>query len=316
MRLFRRITRKFAALLLPLMASSSCDVLHDDLSKCDFFLRFVYDYNMERQDFFAAQVSEVQVFVFDPQGGYVQTLAEKGETLRQSGYRMHIPYALKGYTFVVWAGKTGTYYTLPALQAGDPASKLTLGYEPQSDTSNAHIDPIWHSGPSVMTFPEEQGTAQTISLVRTTNDIRVALQEKNEAPADPARFEIALTGANNTCDYTHALLNPCRTLTYVPCTAASTPTAAWLYTMRMVEGNGLRFSVTEKATGRFVTLGGKNAIDLTEFVLEGKPEGMGAQEYLDRRYEWEITLSFDPASYLALSITINGWKHWFQDADQ
>lgn len=316
MNLFRKITRKFVALLLPVTVCSSCNVLHDDLSKCDFYLRFIYDYNMERQDFFAAQVSEVQVFVFDPQGGYVQTLTEKGEALRQSGYRMYVPYDQKGNTFVVWAGKTGTYYTLPTLQAGDPISKLTLSYNPREDTSDARLDPIWHSGPWVMTFPEEQETTQTVSLVRTTNDIRVTLHENNSTVADPARFEIALTGANNACDYTHALLNPCRTLTYAPSPIAATSTATWLYTMRLVEGNELRFSVVEKATGRAVTMDGEKSIELTRFLLKTKPEGMGIQEYLDRRYEWDIDLNYDPASYLALSITINGWKLWFQSTDQ
>lgn len=316
MNLFRKITRRFVALLLPVTVCSSCNVLHDDLSKCDFYLRFIYDYNMERQDLFAAQVSEVQVFVFDPQGGYVQTLAEKGETLRQSGYRMYVPYDQKGNTFVVWAGKTGTYYTLPTLQTGDPISKLTLSYNPQEDKSEARLDPIWHSGPAVMTFPEEEGTTQTVSLVRTTNDIRVSLRESNSAVADPARFEIALTGANNACNYTHALLTPCRELTYAPCGIAATPTAAWLYTMRLVEGNELRFSVVEKASGRAITVDGEESIELPRFLLKTKPEGMGAQEYLDRRYEWDIELSYDPANYLALSITINGWKLWFQSTDQ
>ena len=316
MNLFRNITRKFVALLLPVTVCSSCNVLHDDLSECDFYLRFIYDYNMERQDFFAAQVSEVQVFVFDPEGGYVQTLTEKGEALRQSGYRMYIPYDQKGNTLVVWAGKTGTYYTLPTLQPGDPISKLTLSYNPGRETSDALLDPVWHSGPAVMTFPEEQETTQTVSLVRTTNNLKVSLRENNSTPADPARFEITLTGANNACDYTHALLSPCRTLTYAPSPVATASMAAWLYTMRLVEGNPLYFSVVEKATGRPVTIDGKDSIDLTEYLLKTKPDGMGAQEYLDRRYEWEIGLNYDPASYLALSITINGWTLWFQNADQ
>lgn len=316
MNLFREITRRFVALLLPVTVCSSCNVLHDDLSKCDFYLRFIYDYNMERQDLFAAQVSEVQVFVFDSRGGYVQTLVEKGEALRQSGYRMYIPYDQKGNTFVVWAGKTGTYYTLPTLQPGDPISKLTLSYNPREDKSEARLDPIWHSGPAVMTFPEEEGTTQTVSLVRTTNDIRVSLLENNSTVADPTRFEIALTGANNACDYTHALLIPCRDLTYAPCAVAATPTAAWLYTMRLVEGNELRFSVVEKASGRAITMDGATSIELPRFLLKTKPEGMGTQEYLDRRYEWDIELSYNPTNYLALSITINGWKLWFQSTDQ
>lgn len=312
----RNIARRFAALLLPLLVCSSCKALHDDLSDCDFYLRFVYDYNMERQDLFSGQVTEVQVFVFDPQGGYIRTLTEKGDALRQPGYRMHIPYDLKGSTFVVWAGKTGDYYTLPDLQAGDPITKLVLSYDRQRELHNAKLDPIWHSGPSLMTFPDEGQTTQTASLVRTTNDLRVALRDKNSEPVDPARFDIILHGANNAYDHTHALFESCMPLTYTSCPEASSPTEAWLYTMRLLQGNTMQFSVIEKTTGRFVTIAGERFADLTPYLLRSKPDGMEDQEYLDRRYEWDITLDIDQTSYLALSITINGWKHWFQGADQ
>ena len=38
-------------LAVSLMAGiTGCDVLHDDLSQCDLFLRFRYDYNMANED--------------------------------------------------------------------------------------------------------------------------------------------------------------------------------------------------------------------------------------------------------------------------
>ena len=48
---------------------SACDVLHDDLSGCDLYLKFRYDYNLDNEDRFAVQVEEVKVFVFDAGGG-------------------------------------------------------------------------------------------------------------------------------------------------------------------------------------------------------------------------------------------------------
>ena len=44
---------------------TGCDVLHDDLEQCDLFLKFRYDYNMANENWFADQVEEVKVFVFD-----------------------------------------------------------------------------------------------------------------------------------------------------------------------------------------------------------------------------------------------------------
>ena len=52
---------------------TGCDVFHDDLDQCDLFLEFRYDYNMVNEDWFADQVEEVKVYVFDAEGKYLQT---------------------------------------------------------------------------------------------------------------------------------------------------------------------------------------------------------------------------------------------------
>ena len=80
---------------------TGCDVFHDDLDQCDLFLEFRYDYNMVNEDWFADQVEEVKVYVFDAEGKYLQTFIEKGNPLKNTDYRMLIPYRLKGCTAVV-----------------------------------------------------------------------------------------------------------------------------------------------------------------------------------------------------------------------
>ena len=67
---------------------TGCDVFHDDLDQCDLFLEFRYDYNMVNEDWFADQVEEVKVYVFDAEGKYLQTFIEKGNPLKNTDYRM------------------------------------------------------------------------------------------------------------------------------------------------------------------------------------------------------------------------------------
>ena len=53
-------------------------------------------------------------------------------------------------------------------------------------------------------------------------------------------------------------------------------------------------------------------------MLKSKPETMGDQEYLDRRYQWDINIRIGDKKengYIALSITINNWTYWFQPTD-
>ena len=114
----KRHIKKYKIILAAFIVAgiTGCDVLHDDLDQCDLFLKFRYDYNMANKDWFAEQVEEVKVFVFDTQGKYIQTLTDNGHSLKSPDYCMLIPYRLKGCTAVVWAGKTDKFYQLPTME--------------------------------------------------------------------------------------------------------------------------------------------------------------------------------------------------------
>lgn len=296
-------------MLLLTTGFAGCNVLHDDLSKCSLYLQFRYDYNLPHEDWFAQQVEEVRVYVFDD-NGFVQSYSESGAPLRTPGYRMELPYNLKGATAVVWAGRTADHYEIPVLAVGDPMEKLTLRFRPQNNTSALHIAPLWQSGPVTITAPEKDGTTQTISLVRDTNDITVSILSGNVA-TDPRDYTIQLTGANGSYDYRNNFLPADPQITYTP--ALLTSTTAMLYTLRLVKGAPLLFSVTDQ-NGRPILAGGQAQIDLTEYMLKGNTTGMNDQEYLDRRYLWNVTLNYDSNGYMAISLQINDWIYRFQSS--
>lgn len=294
-----------------------CDVLHDDLSECDLYLQFKYDYNLAREDWFADQVGAVKVFLFSAEGKYLRTLTESGEALKTPGYRMPIPYGLRGSTAVVWAGKTERFYSLPAMSAGDPIEKLTLKYEPAGNASTNHLDTLWHSGPLTL-FPEGYtGNTETAGLVRNTNDVTVSISRGN-TPLDVSDFDIVIRSADGTYNYKNEPSDINRAIVYRPCPGEDIPEAGGcLHTLRFVKGQHITFSVTEKSTGTPVDIGGSTQIDLIDYLLLSKPEGMGDQEYLDRRYLWDIRIALGTGTeaYLALCITINNWVYWFHPTD-
>lgn len=302
--------------MLLLMSSvlCGCGVLHDDLSKCDLFLKFRYDYNMSYEDWFPSQVEEVKVFVFDKEGKYVQTFTESGEALKTAGYRMNIPYHMKGHTLVVWAGRTDADYVLPQLAAGDPINKLTLCYEPQSGTSNRKIAPLWYSGTAEMIFPEEGETVQDVSLIRNTNDFNIGISGQGGTFKPVSDFDIRIKGANGSYDCHNNCPAEIADITYTPAGYDGEQTAH-LYTMRLIKGASMLLSVTEKSTGKEILIGGKAQADLIDLLLKSKPENMGEQEYLDRKYIWDLSFSYDTATYMAVSVTINGWTYWFHNTD-
>ncbi|KAB6325625.1 FimB/Mfa2 family fimbrial subunit, partial [Bacteroides xylanisolvens] len=282
----KRHIKKYKIILAAFIVAgiTGCDVLHDDLDQCDLFLKFRYDYNMVNEDWFAEQVEEVKVFVFDTQGKYIQTFTENGYSLKSPDYRMLIPYRLIGCTAVVWAGKTDKFYLLPAMTAGDPINKLTLKYEPENNISNNHLDALWHSGPLQMFSSENISNTENVSLVRNTNDITIGITRGNN-PVDASKYDIQLITANNFYDYKNNVGESSKNIIYHSCSVeeedSKTALQTRLHTLRFIKDADMTFSITEKASGKTIDIGGKTTINLIDYLLMSKPEMMGDQEYLD-----------------------------------
>lgn len=310
-RLIYKIKQALLVLLLVSVASS-CHVLHEDMDECDLFLKFRYDYNLSYEDWFAQQVEEVKVFVFDKNNKFVDMFDATAPSLTSQNYKMKIPYHMRGYTAVVWAGRTEQHYTLPRMDAGDPIDKLTLSYNPANGASSEQIAALWHSGPHIMTFPDASATEQTISLTRNTNNFHISMQETSTAVADISNYEITIAGANGAYDHRNGFPLGIANINYTPADYASK--TANVYAMRLVHGEPVTISVKDPS-GNSILIGGNANADLIELLLKGKPEGMKNQEYLDRKYIWDITLNYNQDSYIAISITINGWVHWFKNTD-
>lgn len=309
-----------APLLLVMMGVTGCNTIFEELPECETALKFRYDYNMSGEDLFAAQVEAVKVFVFGRDGGYVQTLSESGDALRKAGYRMEVPSVMKGCTMVVWAGRTERCYSLPQMKTGDPIGNLVLKYEPAGAESAAHLDPLWHAGPTDMTFSEENGTVQTVNLTRITNDVTLSVSRAN-ALVGMDEFEVGITAADGVYDHEGRRDEQAQEIVYRSCSDECQPDERFhsrFHIMRLDSEEDALLSVTKKSYADDAVTGQDFSINLTDYLLKAKPEGMTAGEYLDRRYEWDVNLSIedDPGGgFVAVSITINGWTYWFNPTE-
>lgn len=299
-----KIIRSTLVLILILTAASCTK---EDMSMCDLYLKFRYDYNMISKDLFKEQVEQVKVFIFDRNGNYITSFSESGEILKKDEYRMQIPYTMHGCTMVVWAGHTENFYTLPEMAAGDPLEKLTLRYNPGNNTCSHKIDDLWHSGPAIMTFTEENNTTQTVSLTRNTNDIGIQITDK-KGNSRLDEFNIVINSSNGVYNYKNQYLPDNPVLTYLPYGyTGNNNQEALARTLRLMENDRVTLTITG-AGGNPVDIGGVQTINLVEYLLMSTPSGMGAQEYFDRCYEWNLSLIIEDS--LVLAISINGWVHW------
>ena len=62
--MFEKIKSLFL-IITSVLFIASCDSIREDLPRCEIWLEFTFDYNMEYTDAFNPQVRSVDIFVFD-----------------------------------------------------------------------------------------------------------------------------------------------------------------------------------------------------------------------------------------------------------
>ena len=152
------------------------------------------------------------------------------------------------------------------------------------------------------------------------------LIEESPSPAITEKMRASMNHdailAAKAVNYTNNVGESSKNIIYHPCSVeeedSKTALQTRLHTLRFIKDADMTFSITEKASGKTIDIGGKTTINLIDYLLMSKPEMMGEQEYLDRRYEWDINIRIgdkEENGYIALSITINNWTYWFQPTD-
>ena len=130
-----------------------------------------------------------------------------------------------------------------------------------------------------------------------------------------------MIAANSIYDYKNNFGDGNKNIIYHPCADEEDNKLSLqtrLHTLRFVKDVAMPFSITEQTSGKAIDIGGETTINLIDYLLKSKPETMGDQEYLDRRYQWDINIRIGDKKengYIALSITINNWTYWFQPTD-
>jgi hypothetical protein len=301
-------TLLFLSILLLSAILTSCDIT-DSLKNCDRFLRFSYIYNMENKELFHDQVECVYVYIFDKNGKYVTTLKEEDATALQSpDYKMPVPYSYNDYQAVVWAGKVTDSYALPIMNVGDSMDKLTLSLA-SGNASSSNLASLWHGGVVQLTYPDDNGFEQTIPLIRDTNTFNVSLLS-NDKDFDSSQFDVQIVSDNGKYNASNDIISN-GDVNYTP--YSSSNGTFNLSTLRLTTDTKVYMKIIDKATGKPISIDGSTTIDLVQFLLKTKPDGMSDQEYLDRQYIWN--LSFNIHYLVTISITVNGWTYWFQNVD-
>lgn len=226
----KQLSTKITLLLcmtFALLATSSCDMMHQDNDDCPtgLYVAFKYDYNLQRADMFNDHVGSVTLYVFDEQGRLVKTQEESNnaaaQPLKERNYMMHVTGLADGkYKLIALAGQkpyseqqstarakfvrsnmtTGSSMTdLDVMLDHVAASSDLKGYaDYMVDNNNLPLDTLWHGiETELVEVKNTRPTYDTISLVRDTKKIQISLRElDNPTEMDIDKYDFRIVDKN------------------------------------------------------------------------------------------------------------------------
>ena len=329
----KKASGKLLAAIAGALMLYACDgLIYDGEGDCSvsYRVKFRYDYNMKFADAFAHEVDVVTLYLLDADGRVVWQRTEQGEALAADGYAMTVDVEPGEYGLLAWCGTTDKgSFSIPETTVG---KQLTCTLDRQHDAGNKafvteDLDRLFHGWLPEQTFGKTEGTyTYTVPLVKNTNNVRVVLQHISGEAVDKDRFVFTITGTNGSMDWDNTLLpdepvtfyawhtdageagmDPGTEAMLIVSRAVFSAAIAELTVPRLVKGQELRLTVTDKETGRTVF-----SIPLIDYALLVKGfynRDMDDQEYLDRQDVYDMVFFLDESDrWLDAYIYVNSWK--------
>ena len=329
-----------AAMTLTVVTSCN-DMWHQDYSDCPngVYVKFKYDYNLQRADMFNDHVGQVTLYVFDDKGNYItqqtETNSALSSPLNDPNYVMHVENLQPGkYQFLALAGQNAYAEQLTTQRAkfvrteptdGSDIKKLEVNLDHQNrgdyDEVENHampLDTLWHGKmlESVVVSSSEAAYA-TIPLVRDTKKINVALRDL-DSPQDMDVNDYTMTIEDhnarilwdNSLDESRKVVyTPHATWNTVDETEQGKIAHADFMTSRILKHDDYKqdghLLIKSKETENTVV--NVNLPDLLSRLRTSEEYSYNAQEFLDRAYDYKLQFFIQGGKlkYCLITISVN-----------
>ncbi len=347
----------------------SCDMMSESYDDCPtgLYLALKYDYNLERADLLKGHVGSVTVYVYSPDDELVATYDQRVEELTlpfvgSEYWTLHITDLPEGsYKFTVLAQQAPYSETMASNRAhferqnvssGDAQESLVVKLDKQLSPDGTYyrienhdlpLDTLWHGiETNLIEVWNEKPTYDTISLVRDTKNIHIALRELDDPTTmDINNFGITITDHNSVILWDNSL-DESDMVVYTPYATWNTDDLtdavdadgnqldevghtghADLMTSRLIYHSGTRadgdvaddavLSITNLETGVEVAALNLPSV-LSQLRSSDDLHRYQEQEFLDRGYDYTLTIFLrgGKLSYITIAIDILGWSKRIQ----
>lgn len=336
-----------------LLVTGCHDMWHLDYSDCPYgvYLKFKYDYNLQRADMFPDHVGQVTLYVFDDKGNYItqqtETNSALSSPLNDPNYVMHVENLQPGkYQFLALAGQNAYAEQLTTQRAkfvrteptdGSDIKKLEVNLDHQNrgdyDEVENHampLDTLWHGKMlEAVEVSSSKAAYATIPLVRDTKKINVALRDL-DSPQDMDVNDYTMTIEDhnarilwdNSLDESRKVVyTPHATWNTVDETEQGKIAHADFMTSRILKHDDYKqdghLLIKSKETGNTVV--NVNLPDLLSRLRTSEEYSYSAQEFLDRAYDYKLQFFIQGGKlkycYITISVNVMSWSKRIQFED-
>ena len=317
-----------------LMLLSSCKI-RDSYDHCGVYLEFIFDHNMDYEDTFVSEISDVDVYVFDGKGRFLFTRHAECAGLTDGKKMWLNDMEFNTYKILVVGGMC-EHFSLASHDGGElvpgehDIQHARLALRRLAAETDKEFPHIWFGEKTVEIDYSADQSVWPVRLVRNTNKFKVELSRRDKSSdpgtrsSAPYTFEIvAPEGAVYDCDNNPSIREKVVYKTYDLNTGGSggAISVGRLNTMRLFDDDpdGYQLIVRKTSTGEKMW-----EFDLMEFLRKRKPASrpdgstLPMQEYLDREWNWELNILYDlddDSAFMAVAIVVNGWIIWLNEIE-
>ena len=300
-------TKSLFLIVASMLCMASCDSIREDLPRCELWLEFVFDYNMEYADAFNPQVKSVDVLVFDSDDKLLFTKSVKVAAL-VGGNRMSLTDELDfGSYKVLTVGSLSDRFRLSD-NAGNKLvpgtttlQQVIVSLKRETGGVNFEFQHLYF-GEVVEVDHLPSNTNHKIypvNLIRDTNRFNLALMGYEENKVDGTQYTFEIQAPENAVYSWENEPTGQGPITYVPYYTgpgeiSDVVMSARLNTMRLLNRSGWDYKFIIRDANTEAEVWSYNLMTLLSIARPvSRYDGteLPFQEYLDRQSEWNLVFT-------------------------
>lgn len=327
-------TKSLFLIVASMLCIVSCDSIREDLPRCELWLEFAFDYNMEYADAFNPQVKSVDVLVFDSDDKLLFSKRAEAAAL-VGGNRMSLTDELDfGNYKVLTVGSLSDKFRLSDNAGNEPVPGTTtlqqviVSLKREMPVVNFEFQHLYF-GEVVEVDHLPSNTSHKVypvKLIRDTNRFNIALMEHEGNEVDGVQYTFEIQAPENAVyswENEPVGKGPVTYMPYYtgPGEISDVIVSARLNTMRLLNRSGweYKFIIRNADTGAEVW-----SYNLMTLLSIARPTSrydgteLPFQEYLDRQSEWNLifTVVENPeGGFLQIGLVVGTWIYWFHEVE-